>query len=60
MHIQIKSELPFSEYEFDLAYGRVKRFLNSGKKVHVYLFNDFAVTMKRKSESVIATIKHNQ
>ena len=60
MHIQIKSELPFSEYEFDLAYGRVKRFLNSGKKVHVYLFSDFAVTMKRKNESVIATIKHNQ
>ena len=60
MHIQIKSELLFSEYEFDLAYGRVKRFLNSGKKVHVYLFNDFAVTIKRKNESVIATIKHNQ
>ena len=60
MNISIKSELPFSEYEFDLAYGRVKRFLNSGKKVHVYLFDSFAVTMKRKNESVIATIKHNQ
>jgi len=60
MNIQIKSESPFSEYEFDLAYGRVKRFLNTDKKVHVYLFNGFAVTMKRKNESVIATIKHNQ
>lgn len=60
MDILIKSELPFSEYKFDLAYGRVKRFLNTEKKAHVYLFNDFAITIKRKKESVVATIKHNQ
>ena len=58
MNIEIKSELPFSEYKFDLAYGRVKRFLNTDKKVHVYLFNGFAVTIKRKGESVVATIKN--
>ena len=60
MNIEIKSDLPFSEYQFDLACGRVKRFLTSNKKAHVYLFNDFAVTMKIKNESVIATIKHSQ
>ena len=58
MNIEIKSELPFSEYKFDLAYGRVKRFLNTDKKVHVYLFNGFAVTIKRKGKSVVATIKN--
>tara|TARA_R110000822_G_scaffold23066_1_gene71582 strand:- start:1319 stop:1498 length:180 start_codon:yes stop_codon:yes gene_type:complete len=58
MNIEIKSELPFSQYKFDLAYGRVKRFLSTEKKVHVYLFNGFAVTIKRKSKSVVATIKN--
>ena len=57
MEIKIKSELPFSEYKFDIAYGRIKRFLNTGKKSHVYLFNDFAVTIKLRKNSVVATIK---
>lgn len=57
MKIVIKSDLPFSEYKFDLAYGRVKRFLKSDDKSRCYAFEGFAVTMKKHKDSVTATIK---
>ena len=56
MNIVIKSKLPFREYRFDVAYGKAKRLLTSGKKEACYSMQDFAITPRKTDKQLTVTI----
>ena len=46
--IKIISHMPYSEYRYDIAYGRAKRFLkNKNDKNKTLPFNDFALLINK-------------
>jgi hypothetical protein len=56
MNIVIKSKLPFREHRSDVAYGKAKKLLNSGRKEACYQMQDFYLTIRKTDKQVTVTI----
>ena len=54
--IKIISHAPYSEYKYDIAYGRCKRFLSKSQTSKTLKFNDFALLINRCKSGVQARI----
>ena len=39
--------MPYSEYKYDIAYGRAKRFLSKSHDKKTLKFNDFALLINK-------------
>jgi len=50
--IKIISHVPYSEYMYDIAYGRAKRFLSKKHAKKVLKFNDFALLINKCGNGV--------
>ena len=56
LEIKIISYVPYSEYKYDIAYGRCKRFLRGSQTSKTLKFNDFALLINRCKSGVQARI----
>jgi hypothetical protein len=54
--IEIISDEPYSAHDFEVAWGRIKRFINSGERTKVYSLPEFAVVMFKKNDLIRAKI----
>jgi len=54
--IKIISHVPYSEYKYDIAYGRAKRFLSKNHDKKTLKFNDFALLINKYDGGVMVRI----
>lgn len=54
--IKIISHVPYSEYKYDIAYGRAKRFLSKNHDKKTLKFNDFALLINKCDGGVMVRI----
>lgn len=50
--IKIISHVPYSEYKYDIAYGRAKRLLGKRRDSIAHKFNDFGLVINKVDNGV--------